>query len=37
VIAVGPNVTDLKVGDRVAYVVALGAYAKKRLMRPTAR
>jgi NADPH2:quinone reductase len=32
VIAVGPNVTDLKVGDRVAYVVALGAYAEERLM-----
>ena len=32
VIAVGPSVTDLKVGDRVAYVVALGAYAEERLM-----
>ena len=32
VIAVGPDVTDLKVGDRVAYVVALGAYAEERLM-----
>src|SRR5437660_9327676 len=32
VIAVGPNVTDLRVGDRVAYVVALGAYAEERLM-----
>src|ERR1043166_8201241 len=32
VIAVGPGVTDLKVGDRVAYVVALGAYAEERLM-----
>ena len=32
VIAVGPNVTDLKVGDRVAYVVACGAYAEERLM-----
>jgi len=32
VIAVGPNVTDLKIGDRVAYVVALGAYAEERLM-----
>ena len=32
VTAVGPGVTDLKVGDRVAYVVALGAYAEERLM-----
>src|SRR4249919_841825 len=32
VIAVGPGVTDLKVGDRVAYVVALGAYAAERLL-----
>src|SRR3954471_23216646 len=32
VIAVGPNVTDLKVGDRVAYVVAMGAYAEERLL-----
>jgi NADPH2:quinone reductase len=32
VIAVGSGVTDLKVGDRVAYVVALGAYAEERLM-----
>src|SRR6476469_3396291 len=32
VIAVGPGVSDLKVGDRVAYVVALGAYAEERLM-----
>ena len=32
VIAVGPNVTDLKVGDRVGYVVAMGAYAEERLM-----
>ena len=32
VIAVGPGVTDLKVGDRVAYVVACGAYAEERLM-----
>jgi NADPH2:quinone reductase len=31
VIAVGPGVTDLKVGDRVAYV-ALGSYAEERLM-----
>ena len=27
VIAVGPDVTDIKVGDRVGYVSALGAYA----------
>jgi NADPH2:quinone reductase len=32
VVAVGPGVTDLKVGDRVAYVVALGAYAAERLL-----
>ena len=32
VIAVGPNVTDLKVGDRVGYVVAMGGYAEERLM-----
>lgn len=32
VIAVGPGVTDLKVGDRVAYVVPLGAYAQERLL-----
>jgi len=32
VIAVGPGVTDLKVGDRIAYVVALGAYAAERLL-----
>ena len=32
VIAVGPGVTDLKVGDRVAYVVALGGYAAERLL-----
>jgi NADPH2:quinone reductase len=29
---VGPGVTDLKVGDRVAYVVALGGYAGERLL-----
>ena len=28
--AVGPGVTDLKVGDRVGYVVGLGAYAAER-------
>jgi NADPH2:quinone reductase len=32
VIAVGPGVSDIKVGDRVAYVVALGGYAAERLM-----
>ena len=32
VIAVGPGVTDLKVGDRVGYVVGLGAYAQERLL-----
>jgi NADPH2:quinone reductase len=32
VIKVGPNVADIKVGDRVAYVVALGAYAEERLL-----
>ncbi len=32
VIAVGPGVTDLKVGDRVGYVVALGGYAGERLL-----
>ena len=31
VIAVGPGVTDLKGGDRVAYVVGLGGYAEERL------
>ena len=31
VIAVGPGVTDLKVGDRVAYVGPLGAYAAERV------
>ena len=32
VTAVGPGVTDIKVGDRVAYVVGLGGYAAERLM-----
>ena len=32
VTAVGPGVTDFKVGDRVAYVVGLGAYAAERLL-----
>jgi NADPH:quinone reductase len=30
VIAVGPNVTEFKVGDRVAYVFPLGGYAAER-------
>ena len=30
--AVGPGVTDLKVGDRVAYVGPLGGYAAERLV-----
>src|SRR6267378_846256 len=30
VTALGPGVTDLKVGDRVGYVVALGSYAAER-------
>jgi NADPH2:quinone reductase len=30
VTAVGPGVSDLKVGDRVGYVVALGGYAEER-------
>ena len=37
VIAVGPGVTDLKVGDRVGYVGPLGGYAAERVIRPTAR
>src|SRR5271166_2810876 len=32
VVAVGPGVTDIKVGDRVGYVSALGAYAAERLL-----
>jgi NADPH:quinone reductase len=32
VIALGPGVTDFKVGDRVAYVATLGAYAAERLL-----
>src|SRR6202158_237870 len=32
VIAVGPGVTDIKIGDRVGSVVTLGAYAAERLM-----
>ncbi len=32
VTAVGPDVTDFKVGDRVAYVAPLGGYAAERLL-----
>jgi len=32
VIAVGPGVSDLKVGDRVAYVGPLGGYAEERIV-----
>ncbi len=32
VTAVGPGVTDLKVGDRVAYASPMGAYAEERLI-----
>jgi NADPH2:quinone reductase len=32
VIAVGPGVSDFKIGDRVAYVVPLGGYAAERLL-----
>src|ERR1051326_5822712 len=32
VLAVGPGVTDLKIGDRVAYVGPLGGYAAERLV-----
>src|SRR3989454_6342948 len=32
VIAVGPGVTEFKVGDRVGYVSALGSYAVERLL-----
>src|SRR6202008_1644807 len=32
VIAVGSGVTDVKVGDRVGYVSALGAYASERVL-----
>ena len=32
VIAVGPGVTDIKVGDRVGYVAALGGYAAERVL-----
>lgn len=36
VTAVGPDVTDFKVGDRVAYVITLGGYAEERIL-PAAR
>ncbi len=32
VTAIGAGVTDIKVGDRIAYVVALGGYAAERLL-----
>jgi NADPH2:quinone reductase len=32
VVAVGPGISDIKVGDRVAYVVPLGCYAAERLV-----
>ena len=32
VVAVGPGVSDLKVGDRVAYTAALGCYTAERLL-----
>jgi NADPH:quinone reductase len=32
IVAVGPGVTDLKIGDRVAYTAALGCYTAERLM-----
>jgi NADPH:quinone reductase len=32
VVAVGPGVADIKVGDRIAYVTALGGYAAERVM-----
>jgi NADPH2:quinone reductase len=32
VVAVGPGVTDIRVGDRVGYVSALGGYAAERLL-----
>jgi NADPH2:quinone reductase len=32
VVAVGPGVSDLKVGDRVAYYSALGSFAAERIM-----
>jgi NADPH:quinone reductase len=32
IVAVGPGVSDLKIGDRVAYTAALGCYTAERLM-----
>ncbi len=32
VVAVGPDISDLKVGDRVAYAGLLGAYAQERIV-----
>src|SRR3977135_651401 len=32
VVAVGPGVTDVKVGDRVGYTSALGSYTAERIM-----
>jgi NADPH2:quinone reductase len=32
VVAVGPGVTEVKVGDRVGYTSALGSYAEERIM-----
>jgi NADPH:quinone reductase len=32
VLAIGPGVTDVKVGDRVGYTSALGSYAAERIM-----
>src|SRR5204862_4965498 len=32
VVAFGPGVTDIKVGDRVGYTSALGSYAAERIM-----
>lgn len=32
VLALGPDVKDLKVGDRVAYTTSIGAYAEERLI-----
>jgi NADPH2:quinone reductase len=33
VVAVGPGVTEVKVGDRVGYVSALGSYAAERILQ----